>query len=123
MKKFTTRIATALLLAALCAAPASAKSTSRKITVGQDFVVGATTLKAGTYTFSLDDSTNELTVLDKKTKAVVARAQTSAKSRGKGPFKLDIQLVNNNGTQTLASIAFDGDKNAYTISDAAAAAR
>jgi hypothetical protein len=123
MKKFTTRIATALLLGALCAAPVFAKSASRKLTVGQDFVVGATTVKAGTYIFSVDDATNELTVLDKKTKEVLARAQTSAKPRGKGPFRLDFQLVDNNGAKTLASIAFDGDKNSYTIAAAATAAR
>jgi hypothetical protein len=123
MKNITTRIATALLLAALCAAPVFAKPTSRKLTVGLDFVVGATTVKAGTYIFSVDDATNELTVLDKKTKEVIARAQTSMKPRSKGPFKLDVQLVDNNGTQTLASIAFDGDKNAYTIAGTSTAAR
>ncbi|HEX8337755.1 MAG TPA: hypothetical protein VF621_13555 [Pyrinomonadaceae bacterium] len=123
MKKFTTRIATALLLATLCAAPAFAKPTSRKLTVGQDFVVGATTVKAGTYVFSVDDATNELTVLDKKTKEVIARAQTSATPRSKGPFRLDFQLVDNNGAKTLASIAFDGDKNSYTIAGTATAAR
>ena len=121
MKKFTTRIATALLLGALCAAPVFAKTTSRKLTVGQDFVVGATTVKAGTYIFSVDDANNELTILDKKTKEVVARAETRAQSRGKGPFKLDFQLVDNNGTKTLASIAFDGEKNSYTIAGATAA--
>ncbi|HEX8291318.1 MAG TPA: hypothetical protein VF570_06170 [Pyrinomonadaceae bacterium] len=123
MKKFTTRIATALLLGALCAAPAFAKPTSRKLTVGQDFVVGATTVKAGTYIFSVDDATNELTVLDKKTKDVVARVETRSQPRGKGPFRLDFQLVDNNGAKTLTSIAFDGEKNSYTIAGTATAAR
>jgi hypothetical protein len=123
MKKITTRIATALLLGVLCAAPAFAKAKSRLITVGQDFVVGATTVKAGTYVFSVDDATNELTVLNKKTKEVIARAETRAQARGKGPFRLDFQLVDNNGTKTLASIAFDGEKNAYTVTSASTAAR
>ena len=123
MTHLTTRIATALLLGVLCAAPAFAKAKSRLLTVGQDFVVGATTVKAGTYVFSIDGESNELTVLDRKTKAVVARAQTQAQSRGKGPFRLDFQLVDNNGTQTLASIAFDGEKNSYTIAGTSAAAR
>ena len=123
MKKITTRIATALLLGVLCAAPAFAKAKSRLITVGQDFVVGATTVKAGTYVFSVDDATNELTVLNKKTKEVIARAETRAQARGKGPFKLDFQLVDNNGTKTLASIAFDGEKNSYTVTSASTAAR
>src|ERR1043165_3850406 len=105
MKKMTTRIATALV-GVLCAAPAFAKS--RVITVGQDFVVGATTVKAGTYAFNIDEKTNELTVINKKTKEVVARAETRATARDKGPFKLDFQLVDSNGAKTLASIAFDG---------------
>ncbi|HWS89936.1 MAG TPA: hypothetical protein VN282_23410 [Pyrinomonadaceae bacterium] len=124
MKKMTTRFATALLLCVLCAAPAFAKAKSRVITVGQDFVVGSATVKAGTYIFSIDDATNELTVLAKKTKEVVARAETRAQTRsGKGPFRLDFQLVENNGTQTLASIAFEGDKNSYTLAGSSAAAR
>ena len=123
MKKMTTRIATALLLGVLCAAPAFAKSKSRTVTIGQDFVVGATTVKAGTYIFSVDGESNELTVLNKKTKEVIARAETRAEARGKGPFRLDFQLVDNNGTQTLASIAFDGEKNSYTIAGTSTAAR
>jgi hypothetical protein len=123
MKKMTTRIATALLLGVLCAAPAFAKAKSRTLTVGQDFVVGATTVKAGTYVFSVDEATKELTVIDRKSKEVIARAQTTAQARGKGPFRLDFQLVDNNGTKTLASIAFDGEKNAYTLADASAASR
>jgi len=123
MKKMTTRIGTALLLGILCVTPAFAKAKSRLLTVGQDFVVGATTVKAGTYIFSIDDATNELTVLNKKTKEVIARAETSAQPRGKGPFRLDVQLVDNNGTKTLSSIAFDGEKNSYTIAGTSAAAR
>jgi hypothetical protein len=121
MKKMTTRFATALLLGILCAAPAFAKAKSRVITVGQDFVVGAATVKAGTYIFQIDDATNELTVLNKKTKEVIARAEIRAEARGKGPLNLDFKLVENNGTQTLASIAFNGEKNAYTIAGSAAA--
>ena len=123
MKKMTTRIATALLLGVLCAAPAFAKAKSRTLTVGQNFVVGATTVKAGTYVFSVDEATNELSVLDRKTKEVVARAETHSQSRGKGPFRLDFQLVDNNGAQTLSSIAFDGEKNSYTIAGTSTAAR
>lgn len=123
MKKMTTRFASALLLCVLCVAPAFAKAKSRVLTVGQDFVVGATTVKAGTYIFSIDDATNELTILNRKTKEVLARTETRAESRGKGPFRLDLHLVENNGTQTLSSIAFDGEKNSYTIAGSAAAAR
>ena len=123
MKKMTTRIATALLLGVLCAAPAFAKAKSRTLSVGQDFVVGATTVKAGTYVFTIDDATSELTIIDRKTKEVLARAQTSAQPRDKGPYKLDLQLVENNGTNTLASIAFDGEKKSYAVASSSTAAR
>ena len=123
MKKMTTRIATALLLGILCVTPAFAKAKSRVLTVGQDFVVGATTVKAGTYVFSVDSESKELTVLDRKTKEVIARAQTTAQPRSKGPFRLDFQLIDNNGTKTLASIAFDGEKNAYAVAGTSTAAR
>jgi hypothetical protein len=123
MNKMMTRIATALLLGVLCAAPAFARAKSRLLTVGQDFVVGTTTVKAGTYIFSVDDSTNELSIINRKSKEVVARAETRTQARGKGPFRLDFQLVDNNGTKTLASIAFDGEKNSYTIAAGATATR
>lgn len=124
MKKMTTRFATALLLGVLCAAPAFAKAKSRVLTVGQDFIVGATTVKAGTYVFQIDDESNELTILNKKTKEVVARAEMRAQSRDKGPFKLDLQLIDNSsGSKSLASIAFDGEKNSYTLAGGSTAAR
>ena len=124
MNKIMTRFATVLLLGVLCVAPAFAKAKSRVLTVGQDFIVGATTVKAGTYVFQINDETNELTILNRKTKEVVARAETRAQSRDKGPFKLDLQLVDNSsGAKTLASIAFDGEKNSYTLSGASTAAR
>ena len=124
MNKMMTRFATVLLLGVLCAAPAFAKAKSRVLTVGQDFIVGATTVKAGTYVFQINDETNELTILNRKTKEVVARAETRAQTRDKGPFRLDLQLVDNSsGAKTLTSIAFDGEKNSYTVSGASTAAR
>jgi hypothetical protein len=115
MKKITTRIATALLLALVCAAPASAKVTSRTISVGLDFTVGGTLVKAGTYRFSIDDQKNELTVIDRKTRQVVARSETRSTARSEGPLKMDIQLVDSGGSKTLASVAFDGEKMTYAL--------
>ena len=113
--KITTRIATALLLALVCASPAFAKVTSRTISVGQDFAVGGTLVKAGTYRFSIDDEKKELTVTDRKTKEVIARAETSSSARARGPLNLDIQLVDSGGSKTLASIAFDGQRITYSL--------
>jgi hypothetical protein len=121
MKKITTRIALALLLGLVCAAPSFAKAKSRFITVGQDFSVGGTAVKAGTYRFSFDDQKNELTVTDKKTKQVLARAEARAEARRDGSLGMNVQLVNNGGTQSLASIAFDGEKLSYAVAGNSAA--
>ena len=107
MKRLSTTILVALLVCAASAATASAKVRSRVHTVGLDFVVAGTTVKAGTYRFSFDDKTNELTVIDRKTKEVVARADARAEGRRGELHALGLQLVGDASPKTLAGIAFD----------------
>ena len=121
MKKITTRIATALLLGLLCVAPASAKVKSRVITVGQDFAVGGTVVKAGTYRFSFDDQKNELTIIDRKSKEVVARAEARAETRAGGMLSMDLHLADGGNSKTLTSIAFSGEKQTYVLAGSTAA--
>jgi hypothetical protein len=121
MNKIMTRIALALALGLVCAAPSFAKVKSRLVTVGQDFAIGGTAVKAGTYRFSFDDEKNELTVADRKTKQVVARAEARAESRRDGSLGLNVQLVESGGTQSVASVAFDGEKQAYAVAGNSAA--
>ena len=110
MKRLSTTIFVALLV---CAAAADATTTayakvrSRVHTVGLDFVVAGTTVRAGTYRFSFDDKTNELTVIDRKTKEVVARAEARAEGRRGELNALGLQLVGDASPRTLAGIAFD----------------
>ena len=121
MKKITTRIATALLLCVVAAAPAFAKVKSRVITVGQDFAVGGTVVKAGTYRFSFDDQKNELTVADRKTKETIARSEASVTARKAGPLTMELELVEAGASKTLASIAFAGEKQSYVLAGSTAA--
>src|SRR5688572_32847739 len=123
MKKITTRIATVLLLGLVCVSPAFAKVKSRVITVGQDFAVGGTVVKAGTYRFSFDDQKNELTVLDRKTKEVIARAETRTEARTDGQLTMHLRLVEGGSSKTLASISFDGEKQSYVLTASSTAAR
>ena len=107
MRRVLITVFAALLVCAASAATASAKVRSRVHTVGMDFVVAGTVVKAGTYRFSFDDRTSELTVTDRKTKEVVARAQAHAEGRG-GQFNtLGLQLVGDSSPRTLAGITFD----------------
>jgi hypothetical protein len=121
MKKIMTRIALALLLGIVCAAPSFAKVKSRLITVGQDFAVGGTAVKAGTYRFSFDEQKNELTVTDRKSNQVVARTEARAEARRDGSLNMNVQLINSGGTQSLASVAFDGEEQSYAVTASASA--
>ena len=107
MKRILTSIATALLICVVSAASVSAKVKSKAYTVGQDFIFAGTTVKAGTYVFSFDDEKNELTVVDRKSKQVVARAEARAEKMGKGVSSLGVQLMDNISPIPFASVAFD----------------
>ena len=122
VKRISVSIATALLLCALSLVTASAKVKSSTYTVGQDFVVAGTTVKAGTYHFRFDDEKNELTVVDRKTKEVVARAEARAEAWGKGPVSLGIQMTGDASPLSFAGISFD-DKQVVRTTVAAAQAK
>src|SRR4051794_9720418 len=66
-------IALAFVLFVVLGTVASAKVSSRIVSFGQDFIVNGTTVKAGIYKLTFDDKTNEFTIMDRKTKAVIAK--------------------------------------------------
>jgi hypothetical protein len=123
MKKTSIRIAASLLLlCSLMATAASAKVTSQVVTFGSDFVVGGTSVKSGTYRVSFDDKTNELTVSDAKTKAVIAKATASAGKRQSRGTRLEFLMVSQGDTRSLSSIAFEGQKQLITVGGSGSAA-
>jgi DNA-binding beta-propeller fold protein YncE len=119
MKRITTSIAAALMIVALSAASASAKVTKRVYTVGQDFVIAGTTVKAGTYAFSFDSEKGDLTITDRKTNEVVARAAARAEGQEKGAPAYGLKLTNDATPVSFASLSFDG-KQVIRLSDTAA---
>ncbi len=120
MKTTTNRFACALIFLALVASIASAKISSRTITFGQDFVVGGTLVKAGTYKLSFDDRTNELTVLDKK-KAVIAKAAaTMEKSNAKRAFS-GITMVKQGESMVLSVVGMPGTNQMIKVGDGVSA--
>jgi hypothetical protein len=106
MRRITTCIAAALLVCAAAGA-ASAKVTSRLITVGQDFHLAGKTVKAGTYRFGFDDVKNELTVTDRKSGEVVARTAARAERSKKGTFPA-LLLEGESAPLSFAGLSFDG---------------
>jgi hypothetical protein len=120
MKRITTSIAAALIIVAVSAASASAKVTKNVYSVGQDFVIAGTTVKAGTYLFSFDEEKGELTVTDRKTKEVVARAEARAGEQEKGASILGVKLAGSAAPLAFAGLSFDG-KQVIRLSDSAAA--
>lgn len=120
MKRISVHIAAALLLCIVSAASVSAKVKSRALTVGQDFVIAGTTVKAGTYDFRFDDEKNELTVVDRKTKETVARVEARAEAWANS--SLGIQLAGGAAPFTFEGIAYDS-KQIVRISASAAQGR
>ena len=120
MYKVTTRVALALLFCVLAAAPSAAKVKSRHITIGQDFTVGGTAVKSGTYVFSFDTDTKELTVSDRKTKQVLARVAATAGERSSNSRTVDVKL-SEDGTRALVSVAFSDEKQAFFVGNSASA--
>jgi uncharacterized protein involved in high-affinity Fe2+ transport len=120
MKRITTTIAAALIIVAVSAASASAKVTKRTYAVGQDFVIAGTTVKAGTYLFSFDEEKGELTLTDKKTREVVAKAEARVQKQEKGAFAYGLKLAGDAAPLAFAGLSFDG-KEIIRLSDTAAA--
>lgn len=106
MRRITTSIIVALLICAM-ASTAAAKVTSRLITVGQDFRIAGQTVKAGTYRFGFDDVKNELTVADRKTGEVIARAEARAEKSKKGTFPA-LLLEGESAPLSFVGLSFDG---------------
>lgn len=121
MKTTTNRFACTLLLLAILASITFAKVSSRTVTFGQDFVVGGTLVKAGTYRLSFDDQTNELTVLDKKTKAVIAKAAATMEKSNLKKASSAIEMVKRDGSMVLSSVGLPGTDRMIKLGDAASA--
>jgi hypothetical protein len=94
---------------------ASAKVSSCLVTFGQDFIVSGTTVKAGTYKLTFDDKTHELTIADKKTKAVIARTTGRSEKRKTATVGMDVKMVDEGSNHVLTSVAFPGDSNSIQL--------
>jgi hypothetical protein len=109
MKKSASRIIIALVVCALSAGAALAKVKSSTVTFGQDFTVGDTFVKKGTYKLVFDDKTNELSVIAKD-KTVVAKTIAHLENRKNSVSAIEINLVRRGENHALVSMAFPDDK-------------
>ena len=62
-----------------------------------------------------------MTVVDRKTKEVVARAEARAEAWGKGPVSLGIQMTGDASPLSFAGISFDDKRVVHTTVAAAQA--
>ncbi len=108
MKKFSVHMMIALLVCALASNAALAKVKSKTITVGVDFVVGNTLVKKGTYKWSFDTETNELSIIAKD-KTVAAKTVAHLEKRQAVASGTDVVLAQKGANQMLISVAFPGD--------------
>jgi len=109
MKKTVSRLLVVFVLCMCASVVSFAKETSRVITFGQDFVVGETSVKAGTYKITYNDKTNELTFADKKTKEVVAKVKATAEARDGKSALTDLKVISKGDKSILVAITFAGE--------------
>ena len=120
MKTLTQRIALTLLLLAIASPIVSAKVKTRTMAFGQDFLVGEKVIKAGIYRLSFDDKTNELTILDNKTKEVVIKVAARLETREKGVSAFDLQMVQQGERQELVGMPIPYSEKIVRIGEARA---
>lgn len=118
MKKFAVQLIIALTVCALTSSVALAKVKSKTITVGMDFVVGDTLVKKGTYKFSFDDKTNELSIIGKD-KSVVAKVAARIEKRQQEATGMDLVLAQKGDKQALVSLAFYRETDNIVVTDGA----
>jgi len=87
---------------------------SKTITVGMDFVVGNTMVKKGTYKWTFNKTTNELTITSKD-KTVVAKTVARLEKREKAAIGTHLVFADRGGNQALISLAFPGDNQDIVI--------
>ena len=117
MKKNVTRIVLAFMLCAMTGVVAFAKEKSRVVSFGSDFVVGSTQVKAGTYRVSFDDQTNQLSILDRKTKAVIAKATAHLEKRDGSSNAIDMRWATKDNAQVLIGLSFPGESQNIIVSE------
>jgi hypothetical protein len=116
MRKFIVCAALALSLAsASVGTTASAKVKSKKLTFGQDFWVGSTHVKRGTYKVAYDDKTGEVTFSDKET--TLARTSVRVEKRAGSKSGWDVMLLSKGDGLALVSITFPGDSRRLVVGD------
>jgi Protein of unknown function (DUF2911) len=120
--RFIKSVALASVLCMATAVVAFGKVKSHVITFGQDFTVNGTQIKAGTYKLSFDDKTNELTIIDKKTKAVVAKVNAKAERQSESATGVNVQIQEKAGSQVLTSVTFPGERDRILVGDGPATA-
>jgi len=116
IKTFALAFALFILMGTL----ASAKVSSWVVSFGQDFVVNGTAVKSGIYKLTYDDKTNELTITDRKTKSVVAKATGRLEKRQTSTGGMDVKMTDSGDTHVLTSLAFPGESNTIQLGDVSA---
>lgn len=117
MKKNLTRLVLAFVLCAMTGVVAMAKEKSRLVSFGSDFVFGGEQVKAGTYRVSFNTETSELSILDKKTRSVIAKAPARLEKRTDTRNILDMRWVTKDNAQVLIGISFPGENQNIVVND------
>lgn len=91
----------------------------KNVTFLRDVNVNGTVVKKGEYKIKFDETSGEMMVM--KGKVVVAKAPARLESRSGKANRTEVILRQENGENRLRAIAFEGDGQNISLSEAAAA--
>jgi hypothetical protein len=72
------------------------------------------------YKLTFDDKTNEFTVMDRKTKAVIAKTTGRTEKRQTSTAGMDVKIIDEGTNHVLTSVAFPGDSNSIQLTSVSA---
>ena len=106
-------------LVALLGVSAMAKPKSHTITFGEDFMVGNTLLKKGTYRLAYDKQAQELDIYKNGSKKLLVESKVRLEDRKGSRESFNYSLMKKGGNEVLESIAFSRSKQRLVLEEAA----
>lgn len=118
MSRFFSRALAIMIISALAGLTAFAAGRTDHITFTDNFQLGGTAVKKGTYRVSFDEATGELSIA--KGDKVIAKTKAHAEPLKEASSHTKFSMTTENGVQTLHSVTYSGDDHTVVVGEGGA---
>ncbi|MCA1817736.1 MAG: hypothetical protein LC746_15340 [Acidobacteria bacterium] len=118
MSRFISRALAIMIISALAGLTAFAAGKSERINFSDDFQLGGTAVKKGTYKVTFDEATGELSIA--KGDKVIAKAKAHAEPLKEASAHTKFSMTTENGVQVLHSVTYSGDDQTIVVGEGSA---